>query len=87
MPYIPCVSSGLDCVACGIVSLQGNREAQSKFVPSRRSAFHTDDFGYTRMVIPNATHLYLEEMSVNKVNCGPCFSIIISSDIKSNLLS
>ncbi|XP_041359951.1 acid phosphatase type 7-like isoform X1 [Gigantopelta aegis] len=44
----------------------GNREGQSKFIPSERSAFHTDDFGYTRMIVQNASHLYLEEMSVNK---------------------
>ncbi|XP_071079387.1 acid phosphatase type 7-like isoform X2 [Haliotis cracherodii] len=46
----------------------GDREGQTKFEHTLFpwTAFHTDDYGYTRMTVQNTTHLYLEEMSVDK---------------------
>lgn len=51
-----------------ITGSAGDQEGQTKFVPlpSNWSAFRTDDYGYTRIRIPNATHLYLDEISTDK---------------------
>nr|AGH33731.1 purple acid phosphatase [Haliotis diversicolor] len=46
----------------------GDREGQTKFSHTVLpwTAFHTDDYGYTRVTVQNETHLYMEEMSVDK---------------------
>ncbi|KAK7462485.1 hypothetical protein BaRGS_00038454 [Batillaria attramentaria] len=51
-----------------ITGSAGDQEGQTKFIPrpSDWSAFRTDDYGYTRMRIPNATHLHLDEISTDK---------------------
>ena len=53
--------------------LQGNREGQTVFdrVLYPWSAFHSDDYGYTKMSILNKTHLSLQQTSVNQVACCP----------------
>lgn len=51
-----------------ITGSAGDQEGQTKFIPkpSKWSAFRTDDYGFTRMKIFNATHLYLDEISTDK---------------------
>ncbi|XP_071079629.1 acid phosphatase type 7-like isoform X1 [Haliotis cracherodii] len=46
----------------------GDREGQTKFDHTLFpwTSFHSDDYGYTRVTVHNTTHLYLEEMSVDK---------------------
>lgn len=39
--------------------------------PHPWSAYHSDDYGYTRMHIANSTHLYLEQVSVEQVRQMP----------------
>ena len=48
---------------------QGCQEGEDPFlkVPNPWSAFHSDDYGYTRMNIMNGTHIYLEQFSDDKV--------------------
>ena len=36
------------------------------------TAFRSTDYGYTRMTIHNKTHLYMEQVSVDKVSEGVC---------------
>jgi acid phosphatase type 7 len=47
----------------------GCRERNSKIVPNPPAfnAFSNNDYGYTRMQIFNASHLYLEQVSDDKV--------------------
>lgn len=49
--------------------LKGNKEGVDPFVKflSPWSAFQTDDHGYTIMKVANATHLSLEQISIEKV--------------------
>lgn len=46
----------------------GCKEGREKFTPNRPhwSAFHSSDYGYTRMKAYNNTHLYLEQVSDDK---------------------
>ncbi|XP_071833224.1 acid phosphatase type 7-like [Apostichopus japonicus] len=47
-----------------ITGSAGNRERHDGFGPQKEwSAFRSSDYGYTRMVIHNATHLSLEQVS------------------------
>ncbi|XP_062413199.1 acid phosphatase type 7 isoform X2 [Pungitius pungitius] len=48
-----------------ITGSAGCREKNDKFNPNPRewSAFRSTDYGYTRMQVVNATHLYLEQVS------------------------
>lgn len=52
---------------CG---LQGCQENHDKFITNFAawSAFHSDDYGYTRMTIHNTTHLYMEQVSDDQVH-------------------
>jgi len=36
-------------------------------IPYPWSAVHSDDYGYTRMTVHNTTHLYMEQVSDDKV--------------------
>jgi len=36
-------------------------------IPYPWSAFHSDDYGYTRMTVHNASHLYMEQVSDDQV--------------------
>ncbi len=48
--------------------MQGNRERHTSIVASPfYSAFRIEDYGYTRMTVHNSTHLYLEQVSEDKV--------------------
>ena len=49
----------------GCCNLQGNSEGQTQFDPVvfPWSAFHSDDFGYTRMKVVNSSVLQLEQVS------------------------
>lgn len=49
--------------------LQGCREKTDTFNPSPKdwSAFRSTDYGYTRMQVVNASHLYLEQVSDDQV--------------------
>lgn len=49
--------------------LQGCREKTDPFTPNPKdwSAFRSRDYGYTRMQVVNATHLYLEQVSDDQV--------------------
>lgn len=48
---------------------QGCREKTDPFNPNPKdwSAFRSRDYGYTRMQVVNATHLYLEQVSDDQV--------------------
>lgn len=48
---------------------QGCREKTDRFNPNPKdwSAFRSRDYGYTRMQVVNATHLYLEQVSDDQV--------------------
>lgn len=48
---------------------QGCREKTDQFNPNPKdwSAFRSRDYGYTRMQVVNATHLYLEQVSDDQV--------------------
>lgn len=50
--------------------LQGCRERTDRFNPNPRewSAFRSTDYGYTRMQVLNATHVYLEQVSDDQVS-------------------
>lgn len=43
----------------------GCKEGREKFIPDLPdwSAFHSSDYGYTRMKAFNKTHLYLEQVN------------------------
>ena len=49
--------------------IQGCQEDHDGFLPilPEWSAFRSDDYGYTRMQVYNTTHLYLEQVSDDKV--------------------
>ena len=49
--------------------LQGCQEDTDPFekLPHPWSAFHSDDYGYTRMNILNKTHVYMEQVSDDQV--------------------
>lgn len=49
--------------------LQGCQEGVDPFerLPHPWSAFQSDDYGYTRMKVFNATHLYMEQVSDDQV--------------------
>ncbi|KAK3578701.1 hypothetical protein CHS0354_008558 [Potamilus streckersoni] len=51
-----------------ITGSAGCQENHDGFIPDPRpwSAFRSDDYGYTRMTVINATHLYLEQVSDDK---------------------
>jgi len=46
----------------------GDREGQTKFRKqlTEWSAFRTDDYGWTNMIVVNATHMHLQEVSIDK---------------------
>lgn len=48
---------------------QGCQEFTDKFIknPSEWSAFRNSDYGYARLQVFNHTHLYMEQVSVDKV--------------------
>ena len=48
---------------------QGCSEGVDPFlrIPYPWSAFHSDDYGYTRMTVHNASHVYMEQVSDDKV--------------------
>ena len=50
-------------------SLQGCKERHDGFIkkPADWSAIRSNDYGYTRMHIINSTHLYMEQVSDDKV--------------------
>lgn len=52
-----------------ILWLQGCQEGVDPFerLPYSWSAFQSDDYGYTRMKVFNATHLYMEQVSDDQV--------------------
>lgn len=54
--------------------MQGCREKTDTFNPNPKdwSAFRSRDYGYTRMQVVNATHLYLEQVSDDQVQRGAC---------------
>lgn len=56
----------------GGAPLQGCREKTDTFNPSPKdwSAFRSRDYGYTRMQVVNASHLYLEQVSDDQVGNG-----------------
>ncbi|PAA49848.1 hypothetical protein BOX15_Mlig013810g3 [Macrostomum lignano] len=51
-----------------ITGSAGCVEGEDPFIPAGLpwSAFRSDDYGYTRMTVANATHLMLEQVSVDK---------------------
>ncbi|XP_011874902.1 PREDICTED: iron/zinc purple acid phosphatase-like protein isoform X2 [Vollenhovia emeryi] len=51
-----------------ITGSAGCKEGREEFVPNLPpwSAFHSSDYGYTRMKVFNKTHLYLEQVSDDK---------------------
>lgn len=51
-----------------ITGSAGCSEGEDPFIPAGLawSAFRSDDYGYTRMTVANATHLFLEQVSVDK---------------------
>jgi len=51
-----------------ITGSAGDREIQTEFLanPPVWSAFHTKDYGFTRMNALNKTHLYMEQVSINQ---------------------
>lgn len=52
-----------------MIPLQGCREKTDTFNPNPKewSALRSTDYGYTRMQVVNATHLYLEQVSDDQV--------------------
>uniref|UniRef100_A0A0R3WSD0 Metallophos_C domain-containing protein n=1 Tax=Hydatigena taeniaeformis TaxID=6205 RepID=A0A0R3WSD0_HYDTA len=44
----------------------GNKENQDPFLPTPQpwSAFRSDDYGYMRITVVNATYMHLEQVSV-----------------------
>lgn len=46
----------------------GDREGQTKFRKglTEWSAFRTDDYGWTNMIVVNGTHMHLQEVSIDK---------------------
>ena len=64
--------------------LQGCGEHHDPFgVPRPWTAFQSDDYGYTRMNVFNATHLYLEQVSDDQVNS--CIRISIQIESRSSI--
>lgn len=57
------------CPAHAGFAPQGCREKTDPFNPNPKdwSAFRSRDYGYTRMQVVNATHLYLEQVSDDQV--------------------
>lgn len=50
------------------IDFQGCQEQHDPFsVPRPWTAFQSDDYGYTRMTVHNASHLYLEQVSDDQV--------------------
>ncbi|KAM7533080.1 hypothetical protein Aperf_G00000125644 [Anoplocephala perfoliata] len=49
-----------------IAGAAGNNEGQTPFLPNppASSAFRSDDYGYTRIVVHNGSYMYMEEISV-----------------------
>jgi hypothetical protein len=60
----------------------GNLEQHNPFRPSTDiSAFRSDDYGYGRMQVFNATHLYFEQVSTDQVSFKRnCFFIDVIVD-------
>ena len=54
-------------------------------LPHPWSAFHSDDYGYTRLHIKNATHLYIEQVSDDKVHIELIYFIKLCDTISENL--
>ena len=53
-----------------ITGSAGNQEGEDPFYANSPawSAYHSSDYGYTRMNILNSSHLYLEQVSDDLVN-------------------
>ncbi|KAM7533627.1 hypothetical protein Aperf_G00000125554 [Anoplocephala perfoliata] len=49
-----------------VAGAAGNNEGQTAFLPNppASSAFRSDDYGYTRIVVHNGSYMYMEEISV-----------------------
>uniref|UniRef100_A0A8C4Q4Q9 Purple acid phosphatase n=1 Tax=Eptatretus burgeri TaxID=7764 RepID=A0A8C4Q4Q9_EPTBU len=64
-----------------ITGSAGCSERHGHFIlkPAAWSAFRSTDYGYTRMNVHNSTHIYLEQVSDDKVHCLLLFYNIISS--------
>ena len=54
--------------------VQGNQEFQDPFFvnPYPWSAFHSDDYSYSRITVFNATHILFEQYSVDQVCALGC---------------
>lgn len=61
---------------------QGCREKTDPFKPNPKewSAFRSRDYGYTRMQVVNATHLYLEQVSDDQVTHKKQQSVNLKGD-------
>ena len=59
---------------------QGCSEHHDRFAKTfgNWSAFHSEDYGYTRMQVINATHLYVEQVSVEKVCVCVCVCLCVN---------
>lgn len=57
------------CLANKILLVQGCSERTDPFIPIKPewSAFRNSDYGYTKVKAWNTTHLYLEQISDDKV--------------------
>ena len=55
----------------------GCQERHDHFVPNppEWSAFRSSDYGYTRLTVFNATHLYFEQVSDDKVGTDVFFTL------------
>lgn len=63
----------------------GCQEQHDGFGPQTDfSAYRSEDYGFTRMQVFNATHLYMEQVSVEKVSNFISYNIISWFIIRTN---
>ena len=60
------------CLQQAVTFFQGCNEDHDPFAKDYPpwTAYRSEDYGYTRMTIHNKTHLYMEQVSVDKVSEG-----------------